>query len=108
MRDESYEFLKTLLSTPGPSGNEGAPAKIWREEAGNFSEVHGDRMGNSFATLNGGGSPRIMLSGHIDEIGLMVTHIDDQGLAPLHRCRRLGFSGARRPAGAPPDQRAAR
>ena len=80
MRDESYEFLKTLLSTPGPSGNEGAPAKIWREEAGSFAEVHGDRMGNSFATLNGGGSPRIMLSGHIDEIGLMVTHIDDQGL----------------------------
>jgi putative aminopeptidase FrvX len=80
MREESYGFLQRLLSTPGPSGNEGAAAEVWREEAGKFAEVRGDRMGNSFATLNVGGSPRVMLSGHIDEIGLMVTHIDDQGL----------------------------
>src|SRR5688572_1165648 len=80
MRDASYEFLKRLLSTPGPSGNEGAAAKVWREEAGGFAEVRGDRMGNSFATVNPGGSPRVMLSGHIDEIGLMVTHIDEKGL----------------------------
>jgi putative aminopeptidase FrvX len=80
MRDASYEFLKRLLSTPGPSGNEGAAAKVWREEAEGFAEVRGDTMGNSFATLNAGGSPRVMLSGHIDEIGLMVTHIDEKGL----------------------------
>ncbi len=85
MREESYEFLKKLLSTPGPSGNETTAAVVWREEAEKFAEVRGDRMGNSFATLNSGGSPRMMLSGHIDEIGLMITHIDDQGL--------LRFSG---------------
>jgi endoglucanase len=80
MREASYEFLRRLLSTPGPSGNEGAAAKVWREEARGFAEVRGDRMGNSFATIGAGGSPRVMLSGHIDEIGVMVTHIDDQGL----------------------------
>ena len=80
MRDASYEFLKRLLSTPGPSGNEGVAARVWREEAGGFAEVRGDRMGNSFATLNPGGSPKVMLSGHIDEIGLIVTHIDEKGL----------------------------
>ena len=80
MRDASYEFLKRLLSTPGPSGNEGAAAGVWREEARGFAEVRGDRMGNSFATLNAGGSPRVMLSGHIDEIGVIVTHIDEKGL----------------------------
>jgi putative aminopeptidase FrvX len=80
MREESYEFLKKLLSTPGPSGNETTAAVVWREEAEKFAEVRGDRMGNSFATLNSGGSPRMMLSGHIDEIGLMITHIDEQGL----------------------------
>jgi len=80
MREESYEFLKRLLSTPGPSGNEGAAARVWREEAAKFAEVRGDRMGNSFATIGAGGSPRVMLSGHIDEIGLMITHIDEQGL----------------------------
>jgi len=80
MRDASYEFFKKLLSTPGPSGYEGAAAAVWREEAGAFAEVRGDRMGNSLATLNAGGGPKIMLAGHIDEIGVMVTHIDDQGL----------------------------
>lgn len=80
MRDASYDFLRGLLSTPGPSGSEGAAAKVWREEAGKFAGVRGDRMGNSFATLNAGGTPKVMLSGHIDEIGLMVTHVDDQGL----------------------------
>src|ERR687894_368934 len=81
MREASYEFLKKLLSTPGPSGYEGAAAGVWREEAGKFAgEVRGDRMGNSFATLNAGGSPRVMLSGHIDEIGVMVTHVNEEGL----------------------------
>ena len=80
MRDASYEFLKRLLSTPGPSGNEGAAAKVWREEAADFAEVRGDRMGNSFATIGAGGSPKIMLAGHIDEIGVMVTHVDEKGL----------------------------
>jgi putative aminopeptidase FrvX len=81
MRDESYEFLKKLLSTPGPSGNEEVAASVWRTEAEKFAEeVQGDRMGNSFATLNVGGTPRVMLSGHIDEIGVMVTHIEENGL----------------------------
>jgi putative aminopeptidase FrvX len=80
MREASYEFLKSLLSTPGPSGYERAAAEIWRAEAGEFAEVRADRMGNSFATLNGGGAPRVMLSGHIDEIGLMVTHVEEGGL----------------------------
>ena len=80
MKEASYEFLKKLLSIPGPSGNEGAAASAWRAEAEKFAEVRGDRMGNSFATLNGGGTPKVMLSGHIDEIGLMITHINDEGL----------------------------
>ncbi len=47
VRDASYEFLKKLLSTPGPSGYEGAAAAVWREEAGKFAqEVRGDKMGN--------------------------------------------------------------
>jgi putative aminopeptidase FrvX len=79
VRDASYDFLKRLLSTPGPSGYEEAAAKVWREEASQFAEVRGDRMGNSFATIGAGGSLKLMLAGHIDEIGVMVTHIDDDG-----------------------------
>jgi endoglucanase len=77
---ESLIFLKSLLDTPGPSSFETAPARAWRAEAEKLADsVHADVGGNSFATLNGEGRPRLMLAGHIDEIGIMVTHIDDEG-----------------------------
>jgi putative aminopeptidase FrvX len=80
MTPESIAFLKTLLDTPGPSAFEAAPARVWRAEAQRFAdEVRGDVSGNSFASLNAQGKPRVMLAGHIDEIGVMVTHIDDEG-----------------------------
>jgi putative aminopeptidase FrvX len=80
MRPESLAFLKSLLDTPGPSAFEAAPARVWRKEAESFAdEVRADVSGNSFATLNPSGRPRVMLAGHIDEIGVMVTHIDDDG-----------------------------
>src|SRR6185503_2896713 len=77
--DPSYAFLKTLLDSPGPSGFEAGPAKLWRDEAVKFAADERDVMGNSMAVVNPGGSPTIMLAGHIDEIGLIVTYIDDQG-----------------------------
>ena len=80
MTPESLKFLKSLLDTPGPSSFEAAPARIWRAEAEKLADsVHADVSGNSFATLNPEGRPRLMLAGHIDEIGVMVTHIDDEG-----------------------------
>jgi putative aminopeptidase FrvX len=80
MRPESLTFLKTLLDTPGPSAFEAAPARLWRTEAGRFAgQVEADVSGNSLATVNAEGRPRVMFAGHIDEIGVMVTHIDDDG-----------------------------
>jgi endoglucanase len=80
MTPESLAFLKSLLDTPGPSSFEAAPARVWRKEAESVAdEVRADVGGNSRATLNPGGRPRVMLAGHIDEIGVMVTHIDDDG-----------------------------
>jgi putative aminopeptidase FrvX len=77
---DSLAFLKRLLDTPGPSGFESAPARLWREEAARFAtDVRSDVAGNSMATVNGDGAPTILLAGHIDEIGLIVTHIDDEG-----------------------------
>lgn len=79
MHNESLAFLKRLLGTPGPSGDEGAAAQVWRDEARSFADsVRADVRGNSYAVLNGSG-PRVLLAGHIDEIGLMVSHIDDDG-----------------------------
>jgi putative aminopeptidase FrvX len=79
MNDHSVSFLKKLLSTPGPSGDEAAVSRIWRDEAKTFAdEVRADVRGSSFAVLNGG-APRVLLAGHIDEIGFMVSYIDDEG-----------------------------
>jgi endoglucanase len=80
MRESSFDFLKTLLDTPGPSGFETAPARLWRAEAERFADrVECDVAGNSLATTGTGRAPRTMLAGHIDEIGLMVTHVDEDG-----------------------------
>jgi putative aminopeptidase FrvX len=79
LTESSTTFLKRLLDTPGPSGFESAPAKVWRDEAGTFAEVSQDVAGNSMAVVNPNGAPTIMLAGHIDEIGLIVTYIDDEG-----------------------------
>lgn len=80
MKARALEFLKRLLTLPGPSGYEGAPARAWREEAETFADrVWADVAGNSFAEVNPDGEPRVMLAGHIDEIGLMINHIDDDG-----------------------------
>src|ERR1700687_1430389 len=76
---DSLSFLKKLLDTPGPSGFESAPAKVWRDYAKKFATVTGDVAGNSLAEVNGGGSPTIMLAGHIDEIGVIINYVDDQG-----------------------------
>ena len=77
--DSSLAFLKKLLDTPGPSGFEAAPARVWRDEAKGFADVRGDVAGNSIATVNPDGRPTIMLAGHIDEIGVIATWIDDEG-----------------------------
>src|SRR2546421_12634136 len=80
MTRDTLNFLKRLLDTPGPSGFETAPARVWREEVKTFADqLTADVHGNSVAALNPNGAPRLMLAGHIDEIGLQVTHVDDEG-----------------------------
>lgn len=73
-------FLERLLDAPGPSGFEIRAARVWREEAERFArDVRVDVSGNSYATVEGRDGPLVMLAGHIDEIGLQVTHIDEDG-----------------------------
>lgn len=79
MDERALAFLKKLLDAPGPSGFEQVPARMWREEAKAFAQVDVDVHGNSTATLNPGGTPKVMLAGHVDEIGLMVVHVDEDG-----------------------------
>ena len=76
----TIDFLKKLLASPGPSSFEVAPSRLWRAEASRLTpQVDADVAGNSYATLPGSGGPALMLAGHIDEIGLIVKFIDDDG-----------------------------
>ena len=70
-----------LLRAPGPSGHESAPAKVWRDYCATFAEeVGGDRVGSSYARVPGTAAGlSVAVVGHIDEIGLHISHIDDDG-----------------------------
>ena len=83
---DSPPFLASLLDAVGPSGFELGAARLWRAEAETFAEyVKTDVSGNTLATVNPNGRPRVMLAGHIDEIGLQVTHIDEDGFLYVDR-----------------------
>ncbi len=71
----------SLLSATGTSGQESGPARVWREGCSAWAdEVGGDVVGSSFARVCGNASGRsLTVVGHIDEIGVHVTHIDDGG-----------------------------
>ncbi len=73
--------LRTLLTAPGPSGYEKNAAAAFRDAARTLTEdVHGDVMGSSTARIPGtAGGRALAIVGHIDEIGLIVTHIEDSG-----------------------------
>ncbi len=73
-------FFQRILETPSPSGYEQPVQNLVREYVGRFAdEVTTDLHGNVIACCNPGAKLRVMLAGHADQIGLLVTHIDDEG-----------------------------
>lgn len=88
MREKSLEFLETLVNTPSPSGHEYRGQRVWLDYVKEFAdETYSDSYGNAVAVLNKGGSPRIMLAGHADEIGMVINYINDDGFIYV---RKLG------------------
>jgi endoglucanase len=80
MERDSFEFLRALVETGGPSGYEQPVQALYRRQAEEYgAEVEIDVLGNAIAVLNRGGSPRVMLAGHADEIGFLVRYIDEDG-----------------------------
>ena len=90
--ESSPELLLELLRARGTSGHEAAPVAVWRRAAERFSQVSTDPIGTPQALLaprkargarrSGAARERprrLLVMGHIDEIGLIVTHIDDDG-----------------------------
>lgn len=81
MEKNDRAYLKRLLETPSVTGSEVAVATLVRERLADVAdEVSTDVMGSVHATLKGAGAaPSVMLAAHMDEIGLMVTYVSDDG-----------------------------
>lgn len=80
MRKESRAFLEALMAAPSPSGYEGPVREAWTAEVGRHADhVRVDVHGNAIGVLNDQGRPRVMLAGHMDELGLQIAHINENG-----------------------------
>jgi putative aminopeptidase FrvX len=74
-------LLRDLLRARGPSGHEEPASRVWREAASQFAEVHSDTLGSSYARVRAGeGAPTFAVVGHIDEIGVAITNVEETGL----------------------------
>jgi endoglucanase len=86
MREESAQFLEQLVNTPSPSGHEARGQRVWLDYVTPFAdETFSDAYGNAVAVLNKGGSPRLMLAAHADEISMVVNFINKQGFVYVRK-----------------------
>ena len=79
MRTESRTFFTDLLEARRTQRRRAGGHRVWRAYAEQFAEVRADAMGSTSAAANAAGPPVIGVFGHIDEIGLVVVHVDDEG-----------------------------
>ncbi len=86
MRKESLDFLQQLVNTPSPTSYEARGQRVWLDYVAAFAdETFSDSYGNCVAVYNKGGSPRLMLAAHADEIALAVNYVDDHGYLYVKR-----------------------
>jgi endoglucanase len=86
MRESSLHFLRTLVNTPSPTGHEVRGQRVWLDYVTPFAdETFSDAYGNCVAVLNKGGSPRLMLAAHADEIAMAVNYINDEGFVYVRK-----------------------
>jgi endoglucanase len=80
MKKESLDFLRAMLNTPSPSGYEmGIQDLVRTRMKAHCDDIRTDVHGNVIGVLNPKAVFRVMLSGHVDECGYMIVHIDEKG-----------------------------
>jgi endoglucanase len=85
------ELIRKLTEAYGPSGREAGVRDIIRAEIGKAGEARVDAMGSLIVHRPGKGGRKVMLASHMDEIGVVVTHVDQKGFL------RFGNVGGVRP-----------
>lgn len=79
MDDLTLKMLKELTEAPGVPGNEGPAKEVMRKYIEPYAEeVYSDNLGSLIAR-KGNNGPKILIAGHLDEVGFMVTRITDDG-----------------------------
>ena len=79
------KLLSKICTTPGVSGFEQRIREVVLEEIKDLvDEVQVDNMGNVYAIKKGKSDKKVMIGAHMDEIGFIVTHIDDKGFIRFH------------------------
>src|SRR5580692_1114523 len=80
MNNESKKFLKDFLSQCGPSGFEEASQNVWTKRTRAYAQsIRRDVHGNAIAVLNPKDEYKVLLAGHCDEIGFIISHITSEG-----------------------------
>ncbi|WP_028399771.1 M42 family metallopeptidase [Ectobacillus panaciterrae] len=82
MNQETKELFRTLTELPGASGFEHEVRRFMKQEISKYSdEIIQDRLGSIFGVKKGDeNGPRVMVAGHMDEVGFMVTQITKNGM----------------------------
>jgi endoglucanase len=79
------DLIKKLVEAFGPSGKEDQVRKIVREEIeDHVDEISVSPLGSLHAILNPGGGTKVMVAAHMDEIGVIISHVDENGFARFH------------------------
>lgn len=73
------DLLRDLCAAPAPSGFEAPVQEVVRRRLAPLGAVEADPLGNHWATVNPGGSPHVVVTAHADQIGLIVTYVDEDG-----------------------------
>jgi putative aminopeptidase FrvX len=77
------EFLRELCLCPSPSGFEGTVQAVLRRRLDGVAETHGDPLGNLWAGAGPEAGPQVIAVAHADQIGMIVTHVDEAGFLRL-------------------------
>ena len=89
--DETLVMLKALTDAKGIPGNEREPREVMRKYIEPFAdEIEQDGLGSLIAKKTGeANGPKIMVAGHLDEVGFMISKIDDKGFLIIPNSWRL-------------------
>src|SRR5665811_594970 len=73
------DFLRDLCAAPAPTGFEAPAQEIVRRRLAGIATTEGDPLGNVWADVVPDGAPHVVVAAHNDQIGLIVTYVDEQG-----------------------------